>query len=391
LYLWHWPLLTFVSIIEDGEVSRLVIYAVILISIFLSWLTYILVEKPIRFKIKGNAVILFLYLMLLGLGFYGWQINNSRGYPLRQASVVQLGLTSLYSVLEDDTLLTKKNQCDKIFKTKNIGLFPCIADSQTPKFLVLGDSHSIPFAYAAMIFNQNDTLVLHIGGALPFINYLTYRPLRDNRELVLKTHDDFYSYMSQATLINSVEYVILASRGPVYFSGTGFGDELFDPVIQGFAVSPIAATAQKSSSKELFVEGYVELANFLFQKGKKVIFVVDVPEIGFDPRKCIKKPIQIIDKEVSKCVVPRSEVDIRQKEYRELIAEIKKRVPELMVYDPTPIFCDSENCYAKKDDLLLYYDDDHLNHLGTKILIDDFNKWLQQQNSYINQIAIRKH
>ena len=37
--------------------------------------------------------------------------------------------------------------------------------------------------------------------------------------------------------------------------------------------------------------GYVELINFLNSQGKKVVFVIDNPAIGFDPKTCLKRPL----------------------------------------------------------------------------------------------------
>lgn len=49
LYLWHWPLLSFALILNNGEPSsRTVRIGVVLLSILLAWLTYKAVEIPIR-------------------------------------------------------------------------------------------------------------------------------------------------------------------------------------------------------------------------------------------------------------------------------------------------------------------------------------------------------
>jgi peptidoglycan/LPS O-acetylase OafA/YrhL len=50
LYLWHWPLLSFLRIIDSDAPARALRISVVLISIFLAWITYELIEKPIRFR-----------------------------------------------------------------------------------------------------------------------------------------------------------------------------------------------------------------------------------------------------------------------------------------------------------------------------------------------------
>ena len=57
LYLWHWPLLTYARIVHGGEPSPALKLALLASSMVLAWLTYQLVEKPIRFsKVAKPAV-----------------------------------------------------------------------------------------------------------------------------------------------------------------------------------------------------------------------------------------------------------------------------------------------------------------------------------------------
>lgn len=72
LYLWHWPLFSFTNILIE-EVSVGMKFILIFISILLAWLTYIFVERPMRFmnykprKILGLALAMAL---LGGMGYY---------------------------------------------------------------------------------------------------------------------------------------------------------------------------------------------------------------------------------------------------------------------------------------------------------------------------------
>jgi peptidoglycan/LPS O-acetylase OafA/YrhL len=71
LYLWHWPILSFLRIAEGGEIDRSTRVIALFISIFLSWLTYCFVEKKIRFsKNKIMPIILIIFLTLLGVFGY---------------------------------------------------------------------------------------------------------------------------------------------------------------------------------------------------------------------------------------------------------------------------------------------------------------------------------
>jgi hypothetical protein len=65
-YLWHWPLLSFVHIVEH-EVTVIVGFTVILGSLVLAILTYYAVEKPLRFLKSSPWQAAFLFCLMLGL------------------------------------------------------------------------------------------------------------------------------------------------------------------------------------------------------------------------------------------------------------------------------------------------------------------------------------
>ena len=48
LYLWHWPLLSYLAILRNGVPNALEIWAAVIIAVVLSWLTFRFVEIPLR-------------------------------------------------------------------------------------------------------------------------------------------------------------------------------------------------------------------------------------------------------------------------------------------------------------------------------------------------------
>ena len=48
LYLWHWPLLSFARVIEGEPPTRGVRLALVAVSVMLAWVTYWLIERPVR-------------------------------------------------------------------------------------------------------------------------------------------------------------------------------------------------------------------------------------------------------------------------------------------------------------------------------------------------------
>ncbi|NRB11478.1 MAG: hypothetical protein HRU35_07730 [Rickettsiaceae bacterium] len=127
------------------------------------------------------------------------------------------------------------------------------------------------------------------------------------------THD----YLGKIT--KDVKYVVLSSRGTLYFTGKNF---ITDPMPgltgDGCVITTINNTDQEPTqhkSEEYFVKGYVELIKFLISKDKKVIFAIDVPEFGYHSKKCITRNISLSKKKTHSCVMDRNVVDKRQKRY----------------------------------------------------------------------------
>ncbi|WYD81748.1 MAG: acyltransferase family protein [Candidatus Electrothrix gigas] len=78
LYLWHWPLLSFAQIIENGSPSRSIRIAAVIISILLAWLTMKLIEKPFRFgNQRAGLKVATLSGLMLVIGVSGVVVNNT--------------------------------------------------------------------------------------------------------------------------------------------------------------------------------------------------------------------------------------------------------------------------------------------------------------------------
>jgi SGNH domain (fused to AT3 domains) len=84
LYLWHWPLLSFARIIESATPSPAIRITIVAISVALAWLTYQLIERPIRFGTKNRVKVLALCELMLAIGVIGyaayWRDPRSPGY-----------------------------------------------------------------------------------------------------------------------------------------------------------------------------------------------------------------------------------------------------------------------------------------------------------------------
>jgi peptidoglycan/LPS O-acetylase OafA/YrhL len=83
LYLWHWPLLSFISIVDGHAPSPGLATFAILLSFALAWLTYLLVEKPLRFGKSAALKAVVLLVMMATIGSAGYFTYVEGGFPLR--------------------------------------------------------------------------------------------------------------------------------------------------------------------------------------------------------------------------------------------------------------------------------------------------------------------
>lgn len=83
LYLWHWPLLTFARIIEDGTPTRGVRIFAVILSFLLGWITYRWIERPVRFSKYQKFTALILLLLMMIVGALGYYIYIKKGIPER--------------------------------------------------------------------------------------------------------------------------------------------------------------------------------------------------------------------------------------------------------------------------------------------------------------------
>ena len=137
LYLWHWPLLSFPKIIEADTPSSEMRIAAILMAIALAWLTYKLVEKPIRFGAHSRASVTVLCLLMLVTGSVGYAAYERDGYGSRLPKII--GAATKFNVTDEWRL----HKCFLEDEDSNPRFIDdCLDRDKRPLIFLWGDSYA---------------------------------------------------------------------------------------------------------------------------------------------------------------------------------------------------------------------------------------------------------
>ena len=359
LYLWHWPLLSFLQIAEAGAPTNTQKAIAVGIAFVLATATYWVVERPIRHSLSIRTP-LRVAAVASSIVIIGSTMGVARLSGALTSSAPNL-LVGFYSRIEEPL---PTPECLAKFPTK--GQYCTEYPSRRPVTTALiGDSHAGHFldgvgAYLAA--KGEGTVHLGHSGCPPLQDLMR---IADNRlgeagsagpvDTCREADNSVLDFLEQDAAITRV---ILSFNGARPLAG---GDQQ-TTMLAGTLLPP-------DESVRIALE---RTAQRLLKSGKDVWLIVQVPELGFHPAECVKRPFSVSGTIRTPCAVPRAAADARQATYRRVVESVRADVPGLKIFDPWTILCDAEWCHAMIDHELLYADDNHLSREGSMFFATKF-------------------
>ena len=131
LYLWHWPLLSYLAIMRNGVPNVVEIWAAVVVAVVLSWLTFRFVEIPLR---RNPTAVPKLSFALLTVGVVGLATAAGAGFGFRFPADIR-----------DIAMLSPRNNAgfrDKCFLEAPDARLDanCIEQGNKPLLFLWGDS-----------------------------------------------------------------------------------------------------------------------------------------------------------------------------------------------------------------------------------------------------------
>jgi peptidoglycan/LPS O-acetylase OafA/YrhL len=362
LYLWHWPILSFAKIVQGDDLGIETTLLAIAAALGLAWMTYRLIEKPIRFGAHSTlkATVLILLMVLMGLIGYITQVRE--GLPFRSAvQAVQMQASDLVFKIENMSGWL----CDQL----KYDYHQCYYTGDKPSVAVVGDSHA-PRIYSGLreyYASQGKGVAIYGGGpgCPPLFNVVSKDDhTQDHRNCLMRMTDALRTIRDE----QSIKEVVLVSRGILYVTSTGFGnhDDQFGKWVLHFDGEPQG----QRTNLEVYSLGLIKTIDELLKAGKKVSYLHDVPELGFDIKSCMSaRHFRTASKERNPCAITRAQYEARTQEFKQQMNQLLATRPQVRVVDLSEALCDKQYCYGAKDGVLFYTDDDHLSHRGSSYVV----------------------
>ena len=317
LYLWHWPLLSFARIVESEMPSRGIRIVAVLISIVLAWLTYQLVEKPMRFSKAGRYKTSILLVLMVIVGCAGYAVYERDGlvYRANIKNKVKIDAEFVGALWK----YTKNDICLNHYPLKGVekyGWWFCMASKdEKPTLLLLGNSHANEL-YAGL--SQNNSLKHH-------------------SILSIGTCDA--AWVDESKSIPSLP-------GFEYSPCVGFRhaqqQQFIDNIIEKSAsVKFVIMDGLSKTPDEDYIKRIKKRIDFLEKNHIKVIVFTPHISISHDIKGCFPRPFH---EPTMNCDLSREEIDKISEDFKPLVQQISATYPDVVFFNQNQLFCGADKC-----------------------------------------------
>jgi peptidoglycan/LPS O-acetylase OafA/YrhL len=314
LYLWHWPLLAYARILEGRTPPVSTRVWCVVVAFLLAYITYRVIEKPLRFHARQQTVAFSLATAMLLVGASGFIISTNEGFEKRPANQREVKFAGDIGHVEfHDYVETKFFPCTpgKVRDQAEAweGTIRC-SQSRIDKpidTVLLGDSHA-------------EHLFIGLAEHLPNNNVVFYIK---NAQVSL-THERFQKIFDFLRGSKNIRNIVISS----YWLQRG---------VQEGEVS--------------------QMLTFLTSIANKVFITDGVPTFGFDPSLCKFEGV---------C----REFGFRNRavDYLSALEKVVASQPNVELIESLRYFCQENTCVMQIDGKLLFRDQHHLNIFGSKYL-----------------------
>lgn len=331
LYLWHWPLLSFSRIVESATPGLTIRVTALFLSLILAFSTYKFIEIPFRKgKVGRRQSVLVLSSAMILIASFSVIVYVADGFSERSGAnpvvhhPADLGrdpylqyITNHFSRCADPVLLNSS-----VLDT-SYG-FRCFqSQPDTPiEVLLLGDSHAEHWLPGLSDQLNGVNVGSLIQPDLPSMDSVLFK----NAIPVISSRKNI------KTVVISVMWMDKINKATV------------DPA---------------KKLKEMISE--------FARSGKKVYVLDDIPAYDFGPEKCMYG--RRFSTKTEACEMSVLQYESQKEFYSSVLSEVVKGNEQVTFVPVSSFLCGESTCKMLVDDTLIYRDTNHLNIVGSKLVM----------------------
>lgn len=321
LYLWHWPILTFARIINSGVPPIEVRTAAIAVSIGLAWLTYRILEIPLR-NTLSTARAPALLVGMVAVGAAGYMTYSHEGIANRavvtdaRAVNDQFIATTGWKYARNETCLNRYQFAD----ASTLPWWFCSTNrDEPPSIVILGNSYA-NHLYPGIIHAVPDAVTLSIGTCDPG---------------------------------DSINSEVLGN--PCSLDRPKRQNEFIDDVIKkSNSVKTVIISGLSWVRDDEYTSAFISRISSMEKMGIKVVIFVPHLMLGYNPRACFARPFKTPDQS---CQVPAEERQRLLDSFARFKGLVSEKVSSVLFFDQNDTFCSDGSCSLVIDDLPAFRDE----------------------------------
>jgi len=323
LYLLHWPIFSIYNTIQSQNKYYYSNFLLISLSITAAFLVFRYIENPLR-RSKSNFVTFILIVTLTTIGSFGYiSYYYKNGWPKRGITQGLSDEVQYFGGMGMPTLSDGSCDLEKYLKKTPINNIICITNSQNPETVFMGDSMAASLYNAVYQgkFSYPNLMVISKPGCSLFSSY--------------QGCDSYLDSVAEFLTSNKIKHIVIIHALPTNLPATHIfeWESNFNNFVKKISLEKI-----------------------------RVTYISSIPVYDFIPQDCLPRSPFL---PASKCKINKMELDSISKNYRQIFKQLKNSHSEITFIDGFDIFCNSESCTPKQNNIFFTVDFAHLSVYGS--------------------------
>ena len=365
LYLWHQPIYQFFNQIYFIDSNNLVKFFIIFLLLILSFFSFKFIEQPFRDKKKINQKNIFIFYILSTILIFLFCLYSLylRDFSKKYSDLVYD--ISNFSKYYENNNFNCSTSPENYISPNNACI---LGNEQKTELALIGDSH---LDLISKELEKELTLLgvsayqFSYGGCVPSLNLKVYN---DKRYICNKYFTEVLDKLKNEP---DIKKIVLFSRWSFNLKGERFNNKeggieigsghYFIPINSDVLVEKKIRQEEILNNIEIFIKKIKNL-------DKDIYIVMPTPEMGWEVPNNLARILHYKNKiEKNTLSISKKVFDERNSEIYKFFSNLKQKYNLNLIY-PNDIFCEDLKCFSHKNNIPLFFDDDHLSIEGAKLL-----------------------